>query len=810
MVPDPYPDATAHLHDELRLLDDRLRRRLRDDSRSVASDDSRSTASDDSVSETPRESVADTPRADTESSRAAPEQRRTDTTEARDRIGGRVSASHDAGVRLPLPALVDEFDLSPTERDALIAAVAPAVDPDYGTLFGYLQDDHHRRRPTVGLVADLLGESARDRLGVRALFDRDESLRATRLLRLGGDRDTPRVDRPVVADDRLADFLLGTDSLPATLADCCSVTTPTGPIAGVPTDRQTTERLRGIAERLGSGVDSGDPTPQTPTTDEPLATTFDADETTAFTATLPARATARSPLVHLYGPTGVGTERAVSAICAERGVDRLLQCDAGGLLSPAVTTTASDRTSTVTDRLRLLVREARLRGCPIHLRRADLLFGDDPDTGPEPGSTTDGDDLAAAVVGVLDRVPGPVFVTGTADLPASARVRPTTHAVVTVRFPASDYARRLRAWESVDLPPTVDATALAATFRLTPGGVDRAVALARTHETVAGGASGESGDSADPTDSAGSGLTREAIYAGCRQVTSAALGSHATKVEATFGWDDIVLPAEPARKLRAVADRIAGEGRVYDDWGFADRYARGGGIAVLFTGPSGTGKTMAAEVLARETGLDLYRIDLASVVSKYVGETESRLGEIFDGAEGSDAILLFDEADALFGKRSEVSDAHDRYANVETNYLLQRIESHDGTVVLTSNFPENIDDAFRRRLHLTVSFPRPDREAREAIWRGVFPEETPVGELDYDFLASFELTGGDVKNAALTAAFLAVSESNGAVTERNGDHASDARVEMRHAVPAVRDELRKTGSLVDPAQFGDYWEVVNR
>ena len=758
MVPEPYPDATAHLQCELRLLDDRLRRRLRE------------------------ESPGDAPHPDSESLPTDSAQRR-DTTQSRDRIDARVSASHDAGVRLPLADLVAEFDLAPVERDALVVAVAPVVDPDYGTLFGYLQDDRHRRRPTVGLVATLLADSARDRLAVRALFDRDQVLRQSRLLRLGGDPDAPRVDRPVVADDRLADFLLGTDSLPASLADCCLATTPTGALDDLPTDPATIERVRAVAEHVTR-------------------------DSTTRTSTVGAT---RPPLVHLHGPRGVGTEQAVSAICAERGFDRLLRCDAGGLLSATGRTADADLASAITSRLHLLVREARLWHSTIHLRHADLLFGADADPGVgtavEKGSATgEGGELASAVVGVLDRAPGPVFLTGTDDLPASARTRPTTHAVVAVGIPPSDYARRLRAWQSVDLPASVDASALSATFRLTAGGVERAVALARTHETVTGGDSGETGGA----------LTREAIYAGCRQVTSAALGSHATKVEPSFGWDDIVLPAEPARKLRAVADRIAGEGRVYDDWGFAARYARGGGIAVLFTGPSGTGKTMAVEVLARETGLDLYRIDLASVVSKYVGETESRLGEIFDGAEGSDAILLFDEADALFGKRSEVSDAHDRYANVETNYLLQRIESHDGIVVLTSNFPENIDDAFRRRLHLTVSFPRPDREAREAIWRGVFPKETPVGELDYDFLASFELTGGDVKNAALTAAFLAVSES---VADEAGDapvqtggtatNGDAPRVEMRHVVPAVRDELRKTGSLVDPADFGEYWEALD-
>jgi SpoVK/Ycf46/Vps4 family AAA+-type ATPase len=207
---------------------------------------------------------------------------------------------------------------------------------------------------------------------------------------------------------------------------------------------------------------------------------------------------------------------------------------------------------------------------------------------------------------------------------------------------------------------------------------------------------------------------------------------------------------------------------------------------------------MAAEILAADTGLDLYKVDLASVVSKYIGETEKNLARVFDAAETTDAVLLFDEADALFGKRTDVRDSHDRYANIEVDYLLQRIEEYEGTVILTTNLERNIDEAFRRRIHVSVDFPTPDREARAAIWERTFPAATPVDELDVEFLSSLEFTGGNIKNVALTAAFLAADEGRD----------DGGRVTMRHVVRAAAREFRKTGRLVDPETFGPYRELV--
>jgi SpoVK/Ycf46/Vps4 family AAA+-type ATPase len=229
--------------------------------------------------------------------------------------------------------------------------------------------------------------------------------------------------------------------------------------------------------------------------------------------------------------------------------------------------------------------------------------------------------------------------------------------------------------------------------------------------------------------------------------------------------------------LREVAIHVRRRRTVYDDWGFAARGRRGLGISALFSGPSGTGKTMAAEVLARELRLDLYRIDLSAVVSKYIGETEKNLRKVFDAAEEGGAILLFDEADALFGKRSEVKDSHDRYANIEVSYLLQRMEAYRGLAILTTNLKDALDTAFLRRLRFLVQFPFPDAAQRADIWRRVFPRETPTEGLNADKLARLSVAGGNIRNIALAAAFLAADEGT--------------PVRMPHLLRAARGELAK-------------------
>ena len=252
-------------------------------------------------------------------------------------------------------------------------------------------------------------------------------------------------------------------------------------------------------------------------------------------------------------------------------------------------------------------------------------------------------------------------------------------------------------------------------------------------------------------------------------------------------WEDIVLPPEQERLLHQVAEQVGQRSMVYDEWGFRNKMNRGLGISALFAGESGTGKTMAAEVVANDLRLDLYRIDLSAVVSKYIGETEKNLRRLFDAAEDGGAILFFDEADALFGKRSEVKDSHDRYANIEINYLLQRMEMYHGLAILATNMKSALDQSFLRRLRFVVNLPFPGPKERKVIWQKVFPAETPVDGLDYDRLAHFNLTGGSIHSIALNAAFLAAQQKT-AVT-------------MELALQAARTEFRK---LEKPVNEGDF------
>ncbi len=273
-----------------------------------------------------------------------------------------------------------------------------------------------------------------------------------------------------------------------------------------------------------------------------------------------------------------------------------------------------------------------------------------------------------------------------------------------------------------------------------------------------------------------------ALWETCRQQARPRLDHLADRIEPGADWNALVLPESQGRILHEICAQLRHRGRVYETWGFASQGARGLGISALFAGSSGTGKTLAAEVLARDLHLDLYRIDLSSVVSKYIGETEKNLKKVFDAAEEGGAILLFDEADALFGKRSEVKDSHDRHANIEVSYLLQRMESYRGLAILTTNLKDALDQAFLRRLRFIVEFPFPSAAQRAEIWRRVFPAKTPTLNLDAEKLAQLNVAGGNIRNIGMNAAFLAAAE--------------DQPVQMRHILVAARREYAKLEKML--------------
>jgi SpoVK/Ycf46/Vps4 family AAA+-type ATPase len=289
-------------------------------------------------------------------------------------------------------------------------------------------------------------------------------------------------------------------------------------------------------------------------------------------------------------------------------------------------------------------------------------------------------------------------------------------------------------------------------------------------------------------------ITGHELWRACREQRNAALDELATRITPCYGWDDIVVGDDVREQLRELSNQVEQRGRVYETWGFGAQLGRGRGITALFAGPSGTGKTMAAEILAAHLDLDLYRIDLASVLSKYIGEMEKSLRRVFDAAERGGAILFFDEADALFGTRTEVRDSHDRYANVEINYLLQRMEDYAGLAILATNRRAALDAAFLRRLRFVIDFPFPAADDRRRIWEGVFPPQAELDAVEYAFLSRLELTGGNIRSIAVNAAFLAA--------------AGHAPIGMPHLVRAAAREYMKLSKPISAAEFGAYYDLV--
>jgi SpoVK/Ycf46/Vps4 family AAA+-type ATPase len=466
-------------------------------------------------------------------------------------------------------------------------------------------------------------------------------------------------------------------------------------------------------------------------------------------------------VLYCQGPYGVGKRTAAAACCHALGA-ALLVVDGSRLAAGDVEEFAT--------LARLVDREARLQGALLYWEDFDALLAEGKDA------------HLATLLPILEAHPGPAFLSGTSTWePVDA-----LHGVNFVRlpFPQPGYQERLRLWRATlagdagaVLDPGLDLPALANKFRLSGGQIRDAAATARSLAL----ARAPDAPLLAPAD----------LHAACRLHSNPRLAELAQKITPHYGWADIVLPDDQMAQLREVYDQVQYRATVYEAWGFDAKLATGKGLSILFAGPPGTGKTMAADVLARALGLDLFKIDLSAVVSKYVGETEKNLARIFAEARTSNAILFFDEADALFGKRTQVRDAHDRYANVETSYLLQQVEEYDGVVVLATNLRGNLDEAFARRLHATVAFPVPGVADRLRIWERVWPAATPrEAGLDLEFLARrVEVAGGSIRNIALAGAFLAAADG-GVVT-------------MRHLLRAARREYQKVGKLLTASELGE-------
>ena len=384
----------------------------------------------------------------------------------------------------------------------------------------------------------------------------------------------------------------------------------------------------------------------------------------------------------------------------------------------------------------------------------------------------------------LERVQSPVALLGPpaafANLPAeNAGLR-----VWTIDVAGPEFARRRDAWSEslATAGAAADAGALADGFHLGGARIRQAVNLAFTTAALR--------DPSNPQP------TQSDFAASARTLSTPNLTRYAVAIAPKCTWSDVILPSGKMAQLRAIGARVRYRRQVLEDWGFGRKLSRGKGNLALFTGQPGTGKTMAAEAMANELGLNLFQIDLSTIVSKYIGETSSNLSAIFREAENTATLLFFDEADALFSKRTEVKDAHDRYANQEVNYLLQRVEQYEGLVVLATNLRKNIDDAFLRRLQFVVDFPMPGESQRELIWQSQFPPGAPRNSsIDLAFLArQFKISGGSIHNIVLSAAFAAAEEGS--------------PIAMRHLVAALRLETLKEGKLLMKGELGKYFDLA--
>jgi len=620
------------------------------------------------------------------------------------------------------------FLLSDFERECILLAAAVELEPEFERIYAYAQDDAGLLLPTPTLALALFCKNRGEAIRNREAFTPSAPLFRYGLIDWASAGRGGTLTRPFRIDERILGFLTGYKSLDSRINAAVNI---------VGQETRLVEGWRVQSDAL-----------------EHRIRTFLNDEATQ----------GGRLLISLRGE-GEGNRKALAAqVCQRIGLP-LICARLSDLLGAGLPASQA---------IPIFFREALLLSAAICL---EIPEGE--------GEGAKNDAVRQILRGIADFSPI-TFISSETPWPSSpmnlAELRCT---MVELVLPPLNYAMRRQLWEAelTALENGSAAPGLAAElaadltnrFQFGPEQISSAIKKARQAAVL-------EGRHPVPAD----------IEAACRTLPVHGLEALARKITSSFTWDDIVLPADALEQIGEIAAQFRYRQKVYREWGFERKMDRGKGICFMFSGPSGTGKTMAAEIIANDLGLDLYCIDLSAVVSKYIGETEKNLRRVFDEGEKSQAILFFDEADALFGKRSEVRDSHDRYANIEINYLLQRMESYTGASILATNMRSAIDTAFLRRLRAIVEFPMPDVPHRETIWRKSFPPEAALNGVDFRFLAKqFTLSGGSIRNVALNAAFMAASDGG--------------YIGMEHLVRSVKREYAKMGKLCLESEFGKYF-----
>ena len=634
------------------------------------------------------------------------------------------------------------FDLNPLDRILLGVAIANELAPDFARRVADLHGHAERTWPTAALVMESRLVESASWPALRARLTADAPLIHYRLVTLGGDVDyLGALHRPLIASPRALAHITG--------------------------DTRLDPLLRAHARHWPI--------------DHRFATTWQL-EGALVRALARARGalslSAQAPLYVVQGPLGSGRARLLHAVASELG---------RGIITFDINALARDHEHDLESGLRLALREARLVHAVPCLRGFDQLMaeprGQTEDDAPQVAEHHQLEDVTRILARALEGFPGPAALFIEDPL---AR-RPSSHAIgrevieLTVGLPTATSASAL--WNgALGDTPTMDGLTerLGTSFVLTPGQVEDATrAVLRERAIVAA-----HGYDAPP-------LEFRIVHEEVKRQLRNRLGDVATLVTKRYAWDELIADHTVKVQLRELISRHRHHHKVMETWRFGERFGRATGISALFEGPPGTGKTMAASIIAGELGLDLFQVDLSQVVSKYIGETEKQLARLFDEAERAGAVLLFDEADSLFSKRTQVSSSNDRYSNLKVNFLLQRIERFTGVAVLTTNFPESMDEAFGRRVTVRVRFPQPDARAREALWRSMLERcEVVADDVWFEGLAKdFDLSGGLIRNAVLRAAYMAASRN------RNIDH---DLLEL-----SARLELKQQGKLLTGDPLGD-------
>lgn len=631
--------------------------------------------------------------------------------------------------KLKLVEIANTFGLNRLELDLFLLAFAPEIDTRYERIFGYLQDNVNRRRPCIRLILDILGAPGIAQLDTKEYLSSSSPLIKYNLVQIENDPSSSNeqwINKTIRPDPTVTGWILGNYEPSAKLRHQVHLTTPI---------------ISAINETLLS----------------PLL----ADLHSIFSS----MSSSITGQVVVIG-NDQNRQNAVADWLAAQSGAKLL----------TLTLPQTDDVALPQELIQLASRDALLTGAILYISgwerfvhqgeftrdAAYQMLNNHPHLSVI-GSTSawQPHDLGPERPLFWIRCDGPSF--------RESQELWLHHLRDMIRGPMTSSTNNNGAEECFSLQ---DIESLASQFTLTSGQIRDAAYSARYNALQAGEK-----------------LVAAHLFRAARNYSNPRLSSLARKVEPRYEWNDIILPANQLTILKELVATVRQRPKVLHEWGLGKKLTASDGVTVLFAGPPGTGKTMAAEVIAKELWLDLYKIDLASVVSKYIGETEKNLERIFSEAANSNAILFFDEADAIFGKRSEVKDAHDRYANLEVSYLLQRMEAYDGITILATNLRANLDEAFARRLQFAVDFPFPDIADRIRIWETLFPNEAPTEvDLDLSILAErFELAGGNIRNILVASAYLAANENQ--------------PIGMSHLMHAAKRELQKMGRLVGDEDF---------